>query len=160
MKNHIIITAISIFVVIIIGMFVFAFLKEQELKNTSNEQVTNDQNVIDPYANITRIDAKHFFKEGTHTLVGEITMPTACDLLNWDARVAESMPEQVTAVFTVVNNADSCAQVLTQQRFNVDFVASENATISATFDGRAVELNLVPAADGETPEDYELYIKG
>ena len=74
--------------------------------------------------------------------------------------VAESYPEQITINFTVLNNADTCAQVMTEQRFMVEVTASEEATFSATLEGRPVELNLVPAAEGETPEDFELYYKG
>ena len=62
--------------------------------------------------------------------------------------------------FDVINNADMCAQVITDQRFSVSFDASEEARISAKLEGRQVELNLIPAAEGETPDDFELFIKG
>src|SRR5690606_21725381 len=95
------------------------------------------------YAGITHINAKHFYENGVHTLVGEIPMPTPCDLLEADALVAESMPEQVTVDFMVVNNADFCAQVITPQRFKVSSSASEAAVFRATFAGREVTLNLL-----------------
>lgn len=87
-------------------------------------------------------------------------MPTPCDLLESSSRVMESYPEQVAIDFNVINTADVCAQVVTEQRFMTSFTASEAATIRAMFMGRAIELNLIPAAEGETPEDFELYIKG
>jgi hypothetical protein len=70
------------------------------------------------------------------------------------------MPEQVTLDFNVINNAEVCAQVVTTQRFKVEAQASEQAIIKARFMGREVELNLVPPSAGETPEDFELFIKG
>ncbi len=159
MKNHGIIAAIVIFVLIIAGMFVFAFLKKSEIsKPTTNE--TPQTTTQTPYDSITRIDARHYFLGGKHTLVGEIIMPTPCDLLNWDARVAESAPEQVTVAFTVVNNSEMCAQVITPQLFSVSFNASENAMLGGTLNGRPIELNLIPAAPGERPEDYEFSGKG
>ncbi len=87
-------------------------------------------------------------------------MPTPCDLLNWTSSVAESMPEQVAIDFTVVNTTDTCTQVVTPQIFQVAFEASEAATLSATLNGRRVELNLIPALPGERPEDYEFSGKG
>ncbi len=159
MKNHGIVAAIVIFVLIIAGMFVFAFLKKSEIAKPTTDE-TPQTVTPTPYDSITQIDARHYFLDGKHTLVGEILMPTPCDLLNWDARVAESMPEQVTVAFTVVNNSEMCAQVTTPQLFSASFNASENPTINATLNDRAVEINLIPAAAGERPEDYVFSGKG
>ncbi|MEL6803244.1 MAG: hypothetical protein AAFO91_05580, partial [Bacteroidota bacterium] len=107
-----------------------------------------------------RIDGKHFFVDDTHTIVGEIVLPTPCDLLDTAAIVQETYPEQITLDFRVINNADACAQVMTSQRFRVDVVASEDAVFSALFENRVVELNLTPAGPNETPDDFELFMKG
>jgi len=107
------------------------------------------------------ITAKHQFKDGTHTIVGEIDMPTPCHLLDWDVMIAESFPEQVMIGFkSVYNSADVCAQVVTPQRFKVTFKASEKAVISATLDGKKIILNLIKALEGENLDDFELFIKG
>jgi len=87
-------------------------------------------------------------------------MPTPCELLEADALIAESMPEQIIFAFDVINTAEMCAQVMTEQRFLVEAQASENASMQATFMGSPVELNLIPAEEGETPDDFELFIKG
>lgn len=158
MKNHGIIAAIVIFVLIIAGMFTFAFLKKSEI--TAPVSNTPETPAPTPYDSITRLEARHYYIDGTHTLVGEVLMPTPCDLLNWNTTIAESMPEQVTVDFVVVNTADMCAQVITPQLFSVSFDASENASIRATLNGRALELNMTPAAPGEKPEDYEFSGKG
>jgi hypothetical protein len=161
MNKNVIITCIVLFVVIVAGMFGFAYLKKQELQTEQQQQTqTNSSAEQVKYADITRITAKHFFIDGEHTLVGEIPMPTPCDLIESSARVMESMPEQITVDFTVLNTADSCVQQITNQRFQVEATASKDATFSATFMGRPVELNLIPAAPGEKPEDFELFIKG
>lgn len=150
---------IGLFVLLVAGMFVFAYFTNDDAQN--QDDVNDDMQMEEtPYDNITRVDAKHFYIDGTHTIAGEIMMPTPCDLLEADATVAESMPEQVTIHFSVINNSEMCAQVLTSQRFLVSFDASEEADISARFMDRDIELNLVPPAEGETPEDFELYIKG
>lgn len=149
---------VAIFGIVVIGMFVFAYMnRPANNENMEQDTMTEEQT---PYDYITRVDAKHFYIDGTHTVAGQIDMPTPCDLLEADATVAESMPEQATINFSVINNAETCAQTITPQRFLVSFDASEQANISAKFMGRDIELNLVPAAEGETPEDFELYIKG
>ena len=82
-------------VLVVGGMFAFAYFKNKELQNQEPEPepVANEET---PYDYIARVDAKHFYIDGTHTIAGEIPMPTPCDLLEADAIVRESMPEQAT----------------------------------------------------------------
>jgi hypothetical protein len=159
MDKRSIVLVMSLFALIVAGMFIFAYLKKQEVSAPAPVASSTPTAVV-PYADITRIDAKHYFINGLHTFVGEIPFPTPCDLLESTAVVMESYPEQIRLDFTVINNAEICAQVVTAQRFLVTATASEQATTTATFMGRPVELNLVPAAPGEKPEDFELFIKG
>jgi len=51
-------------------------------------------------------------------------------------------------------------QLVTPARFKIQVAASENASIRAEFMGRRVELNLIPAEEGESPDDFEVYSKG
>lgn len=159
MSQRSIILIVSLFVLIVIGMFMYASIKKAELEETTVVPPTISVDEV-PYPEITRVDAKHYLIDGVHTLVGEITFPTPCDLLQAEARVMESFPEQVVVDFSVINNAEMCAQMMTDQRFQVSFSASSEAVIKATFMGRDIEFNLIPAAQGERPEDFELFIKG
>jgi len=157
MDKKTIIAIMLFFAVLVAGMFIFAYLKKAEIQE--------EQTILEPepeveYASVSRIEAKHYYVDGVHTVAGEINMPTPCDLLEVDAQVAESIPEQITLNFNVINNAEMCAQVITAQRFMVSASASEEATFSALFMGREVELNLIPALPGEMPEDFEVFIKG
>ncbi len=161
MKEHKnILVAGVLLIVIIIGMFVFAYLKKVEIEKGSEMVAPVSEDTDGAFGGITRIDGKHFYIAPTHTIVGEILMPTPCDLLNWDTRILESAPEQVIIDFKVINHAEVCAQVVTPQRFKVSFEAMENATIRATLQGKAIEVNLVPASSDESPDDFELFIKG
>ncbi len=159
MDKRTIILVVLFFVLIVAGMFAFAYMKRTEIVSVPETVKPSDEIAV-PYANITRVDAKHFFVDGVHTLVGQIEMPTPCDLLEGESIIKESMPEQVELAFTVVNNSQMCAQVITPARFSVTAKASEQAAFFATFMGRKIELNLIPAAAGETPEEFELFIKG
>lgn len=160
MNKRTILLVVVVFVLIVAGMFTFAFLKRTELTTIPTPPVTTETETLVPYPNVTRIDAKHFFVDGVHTFVGQIELPTPCDLLQGETVVRESMPEQVTLVFTVINTAESCVETVTAQRFMLTATASEEAQITASFMGRVVPLNLIPAAPGETPEEFELFIKG
>ena len=161
MSNKLIVLIIVVFLLIVVGMFGFAYLKKAEapmqLPNAATQ--TGAATTSNTYG-ITRIEAKHFFIGGVHTIVGELAMPTPCDLLKTESRVAESAPEQVVFDFTVLNTSDSCVQSITTQRFKVSATASAAASLSARFMGQQVELNLVEAAPGETPDQFELFIKG
>ncbi len=109
---------------------------------------------------IGRITAKHQWKNGTHIVAGEVNLPTPCYVLETEARIAESMPEQVTLAFTATTGTDVCAQVITPERFKIDFKASKDATIKATWNGEPVILNLIPAGENEDLANFELFIKG
>lgn len=153
------ILVITLFALIVAGMFIFAYLKKTEINSQLPvEPEVNTEEIA--YPEITRIDAKHYYIDGVHTFVGELQFPTPCDLLQGDSAVMESYPEQIRLDFSVINNSDLCAQVITVQRFKIDATASADATVSATFMGRSIELNLIPAAEGELPDDFELFIKG
>lgn len=168
MSQRTIILVVVLFTLIVVGMFAFAFLQRSDDATRSPEPATPADQAARPdptepeleYPSVTRITAKHFVEDGTHTFVGEIPMPTPCDLIETDAVVRESMPEQIELQFSVINTADTCAQVVTPQRFSVEAPASPEATVSATFQGRPVELNLIPPGEDESPEDFELYQKG
>lgn len=150
------IAAAVLFVLIVGGMFAFASWQRSALEEPRPEPPVVPEEPVATH----RIDAKHFYDGTTHTLVGEVLMPTPCDLLEAEAIVRESLPEQVTIAFTVINNAEACAQVVTPQRFRVDFDASESAVLEATWKGEPALLNLIEAGPEETPEDFELFIKG
>ncbi len=160
MDRRTIILIVVLFALIIAGMFTFAWLKKTETTKTNVEPTTAIVEKPVPYEDITIINAKHFFDQGTHTFVGEIDMPTPCDLVDVNAIVAESYPEQITLNFTVINNADACVQKVTAARFMVTANASEAATTQATFMGRPIQLNLIPPLPGESAQDFELFIKG
>ncbi len=149
-----------VLVLIILGMFVFTYVKKTEIAEKSEDVVTYptpDKGV--PYSDVVSVDVKHFYKDGTHTVVGEILMPTPCDLLAWDTRILESYPEHVIIDFTVVNHADVCAEVVMPQHFSVSFTASEQAILRATFMGREIRVNEIPVDATESPESYELFRK-
>lgn len=151
---------VTLLLALVAGMFLFAYFKRAEYQvptQTSNTPL--QQEAAPEFATIT---AKHYYDENTgmHTLVGELPMPTPCDLLTASAIVRDNGANALVA-FDVVNNSQgACAQVVTAQRFKVEFKAPEGVRIDATYKGKPVTLNLIPAGEGEDPSDFELFIKG
>lgn len=158
MNQRALVVAAGLFIVIIGSMFGYAYMKRAQL---AEQAMTPPIDLPSQTEEAVRVNAVHFFADGKHTVVGDIMMQTPCDLLQSDAVVRESSPEQVGITLTTVNNADVCAQVLTLQRFRVDFTASKEAQISATLNGKPAVLNLKDAEPGQEPDKLEdLYFKG
>lgn len=156
MEKRTIILIITLFALIVIGMFTYTYIKKSEISQIPTAEVPVVKE--DPLG--INIDAKHFFIDGVHTFVGEMTMPTPCDLLEVNSVAQESYPEQIRLDFTVINNSKSCEQIATNQRFMVSAKASSEAKVSATYLGNPAIINLIPAGPGETPDEFEIYIKG
>lgn len=157
MNQRALMIAAALFALVVAAMFGYSYVKKSELESPAPVFVGTPEESGEEVL----VNAVHFFKDGQHTVVGEVVMPTPCHLIQSDVSVAESMPEQVTIALLVVNNADTCAQILTPQQFRADFSASQGASISLTIDGKRAKLNLRDAAEGEKPEDIgEFYFKG
>ncbi len=158
-RKHILFTS-ALLAILVAGMFLFAYLSRQQVEAPAPSETVATS--TDPFEDITRINAKHFFTDppGIHTLAGELPMPTPCDLLTTNAVLLDNGSRALVS-FDVVNNAGGqCEQNVNPQRFKVGFQAPKDIKIEAVFKGRPVELNLIPAQDGERPQDFELFIKG
>ncbi len=161
MQRREILLIVALLIAIVGGMFTYAYIKRSAMSTPSN---TVKETPVDPQTlmNVTRIDAKHYFTDppGVHTLAGELPMPTPCDLLNANAVLLDDGKRAVVSFDVVNNSGGQCEQKVTAQRFKVGFKAAKDIKIEATFKGKPVELNLIPAAAGENPADFELFIKG
>lgn len=159
MKQQAIIIIVALFIVIVAGMFGFAYVsKHSKGTPTVTEQPATSTN---QYAPVTMITAKHFFQDGVHIFAGEIPMPTPCDLLQATSSVASAAaPQQVSLDFTVINNSQTCEQKVTNQRFKLSVPGNASTTFVGTFMGKPIQLNFLPAAAGETPDNFQLYQKG
>lgn len=153
-ENKGLIGAVIVLIIIIVGMFIFTYLQSVEVQN-SDGGLSLDNRSATGYANISSIDAVQYFSDGTHTLVGEIEFQTPCDLLSWDTVIAESYPEQVTINFSVSNHAETCAQVVANQPFQIIFNASKEATIRVRLEGRSVDLNLTGGHTDEEVSEFK-----
>ena len=108
----------------------------------------------------TVISAKHAYAKGTHTIAGEVPLPTACDLLNSNTVVSADQKQVLVQLTSKIFTGENCTPDITPARFKVSAAASEKATITASLNGQPVTLNLIEATPGENLDNFELYIKG
>ncbi len=159
-----IIATVIVLLLIIVGTTYIAFAPESwkfwHSTAVIQDPATTTPETPDPSFPRDRINAKHQFKNGMHIVAGEVNLPNPCYILTTTAQIAESYPEQVTLNFSAKTSDDVCAQVITTERFKADFKASSDATIKAMWNGKPVEINLIPAGPNEDLSNFELFIKG
>jgi hypothetical protein len=99
--------------------------KRDQRRNSDNEDIFQDKPI--EIGRIAKLE--HEFEEGVHKIKGLVEMPSACHSLEIEARVAESYPEQVSIVFTSQSDAEVCILILEQREFEIEFNASDKASI-------------------------------
>jgi hypothetical protein len=165
MNRKAVLLAFALFVAIVGGMFVFAYLKNAGAPNVPADTTTDTPVAeVEEKPLITRVDAKHYYtvvgEGGVHTVAGELMLPTACDLITNNVVLLDEGKRAVIS-FDIVNNSNSdCEKATAPQRFKIGFPAAKDITIEAVFMGETIPLNLVEAGPGESPADFELFIKG
>ncbi len=153
------ITTSTILIILVIAG-AFYYLAPDSVRFWDNQTaavIEADDTIPSPHETIT---AKHQYKNGKHIIAGEVNLPTPCNILTTTAQIAESFPEQVTINFDSTSSGEACAQVMTKNRFKIEFTASENAVIKARWNGQPVELNLIPVGANEDLTNFEVFIKG
>lgn len=133
-----------LFFLIVGGMFGYAYLKRTETVIEVKQDAQSDaqsQTAFEQKDVLTLVD--HY--EGiTHTITGELMLPTPCYDVATELTVAESYPEQVIIDIKTSNNGETmCAQVITPKEFTVTLDASPDARFSARINSREVDVEVV-----------------
>lgn len=96
-----------------------------------------------------QVFASYTYTGGIHRYEGTVMLPTPCTTLALETFIQESYPEHaVLTLSTTPGDQEACIQVLDEREFVFQFVASEDATVSAVFNGTPVEL-IVTKLGGE-----------
>lgn len=140
---------LGLIVIIVGGIFVS---KEQ-----GEEEVLIDD-ILKPDVELIDINAEHQFMDGKHIITGSIGLPTPCHVLTHDITFDRSIPGGAYIAFTASSQAESCAQVITDARFKVEFDADKDANIRALFNGEKANLILTPATSNL--ENFDVFMKG
>ena len=158
MNQRAIIIASILFAVILLGLVALVFIQ----RSTIDEEITVSDTPATVPTETVRINGVHIFKNGKHTVLGEIMVKGTCTLIDSEAVVRESAPEQVSIdVETLESDDPACEPTQTSRRFLSEFSASGEAVLSATFNGVPAILNLV---EGDPEKglklDDEFFFKG
>ncbi len=130
---------IIILVSIVFVVVALVYALHSKDKNTENQNLNSDITTLDS----GKIYALHNIEDkDSHTVVGNVVLPNPCSEITVEAVVAESMPEQVTILFSMSEGSGFCAQVVIQKYFEVKFHASKGAKIRAMFNSAPVDLIL------------------
>jgi hypothetical protein len=151
-------TAILIGALVVIVVGLTAFWQFYGPKSSSNQpaQVINSQNQGEERI----ITALHQFSKGKHIIAGEVDLPTPCHVINQNVTYTSVNPDKINIDYITSTKDELCAQVLTATRYKINFPASENVEITATWNGAPAQLNLVPVGADENLENFEVFIKG
>lgn len=157
MNKPAIFLTIAMFVLLLVGMSTYTFLKKQELQRDEpsvtdtktdvlldTTTTSGDVQIVQPSDVETSesglVLSKRFVND-THFLSGTLTLPTPCHYIASDYIVAESFPEQVQVTLTTQEAMDPCAQVMTDHTFEIIVQVSEHASFDVTLDGQPVALD-------------------
>lgn len=150
---------VCVFTLTISGMFVFTHLKKQELEMKGRALEERVENISQSSYGITYIEATHLMEGSRHVVVGEIMLPTPCDILSWVVEQNATQLQEVTLAFEVNRRGTICENSPKASPFAIYFDAPTNAQIDASLDGVPVPLKLSEAPPGTKPEEYTTFIK-
>lgn len=132
-------------VLIAILVIIFAYFLQTGNKDSDINFVKSDTLTLDS----GKIHALHNIEKNAHMIVGSVVLPTPCHELVLESVVAQSMPEQVTLLFSTQNRSDFCTQMITEKYFEIKFEADKNAKIKAVFDNAPIDLILQNADEND-----------
>ena len=144
-----------LFIIIVFGSILY-------YKNQQNQKIEDNytrDNVIDEVINRPKetINAKYQFKDGRHTLLGTLQLPTPCH--NFEVNVIENDSETELSI-KISSSQDVCIQQITEKTFKVSFEGDEDMLIVALLNGEVVNFNLFEVPKDEDINNVKIDYKG
>ena len=151
--------------VIVVVLIIFAFYASYKANHPSytNETTTGQTTQTNTNTMPLTIDVKHQYKNGTHTYVGLIDVPTPCYTLSNSVVKDPNDTKKFTIAFVTTNTqtaGQACAQVVTSRNFKVTFTGPQNAIVSGTLDGKPVVFNVFEVNANQNIDTVDINIKG
>ena len=132
-KNKIVIVVVALSIVLV-GVLLLPKAQApvvSDVPNTTQEERASESAVV----------FSHFFKKGTHTLSGTITLPTPCYQIDQNIIIDDTFsPEKVAIALTTSTDDQICIQVIDEREVEITFDAAEDAEIVMTLDDKAVVI--------------------
>ncbi|MEI6345963.1 MAG: hypothetical protein WCO79_01905 [bacterium] len=146
---------IGIVVIVLLGLGIYwlSTPSTPRASDTAQNPVVQDEYV-------QMVNVKHQYKNGRHTYVGEIDLPTPCHSLVSAYNKDANSTTGYTLVFTSTSTSGMCAQVITSKPFKLSFAAIKNIIVSGTLNGKKLRLNLFEVPDNQNLDSFNVNIKG
>ena len=146
---------IGVVIVILLGLGIYWLMSPSTPTATDTAQTPATQ---DEY--VQMVNVKHQYKNGHHTYVGEIDVPTPCHTLASSYSKDANSTTGYTLVFTSTSSSQMCAQVVTSKPFKLSFDAVKDIVLSGTLNGKKLRLNLFEVPANQDLDSFNINIKG
>lgn len=143
-----------IIILILIGVAIYSSQKAKKIDYSSERNKAIEEVVQRP---AITLNAKHQYRDGEHTFLGTLELPSPCHTYNAEVIPGEELTE-IALTYEASNQL--CAQVITERQFRVSFSAEEEVDVIATLNGETVNLNIFDVGPDEDLSEVEIFIKG
>jgi len=150
---------VAFIIIVVLGAVMVYTIKKAD--NVNKELNQRQQAIEEARTRPTiTINTKYQFKDGTHTFVGIVEVPTPCYTDNIE--VIKTETETILAIsYADGSSEDSvCANVIEERPFRVSFKGVRDENILATLNGELVNLNIFEVGLDKDIDDIDLFIKG
>lgn len=150
MKNNQIKLILLVVLIILIGSIFFVYPKYSHDNGSNNK---NPETINESEQKILTL--RHQFKDGEHTFVGQLDVPTPCHTV-----LARVLPSNKSLIeITTKSKEEVCAQTVTNKSFGVKFEGEKDTVFSATLNGQPIEINIIDISLDKDIYD-PVFIKG
>lgn len=157
-KNKSVIVIILILIALVLVGYGFYRSRAPKIPSAPIENETTEE-PRDQYAEI--VNAKHQYKGGKHTYVGELNLGTPCELLKFDVIKDSLNPRSIEINFqSFYDGSEGCIQVITPRPFKVAFEAPQSVNLTVTFNGKPIRFNLFEVPANEDLDSFDINVKG
>lgn len=147
-----------IIIAVLIGALVTLSLLFDKYTNKVEAPDFTEEEQIDE--NIIPLTVRHQYKDGAHTFVGDLELPSPCHAYN--AFIEDGEKENIKNIIVEITEPkeEVCAQVITNVTFRVSVEGSEDLQFKAFVNGEARRLNIFDLEPEVDIDQFELFIKG
>lgn len=153
-KNKLILIISILIAILLIIFFATRFQGGDEPQPVETAPFEVDENGL-----VTKLNVKRQYKDGIHTIVGEIEVPTPCHSVSATALKGEGNTVFID-VASVKDGDEVCVEVISSETFIVSFEADQDVMVTGTVNGNPVDFNIFEVGENELLEDKTLYFKG
>lgn len=150
---------IIIIAALIIVLLVIAFISQTLPSKEAEAPVLNQEEEMSDFTE--PLTVKYQYKDGMHTFVGDIELPTPCYAYN--VSIEDTNDENVKNLmieYQEDENAEMCTQVVTNANFRVSYEGTENLDFKLFENGVPRRINMFEIPAHVDIDQFELFIKG